>query len=73
MSDGVNKNDNIGNYRIDNKTITSKSIEYKTEITGKTHSNTHKLDAEAVFSLKYLSNFPRSLHLTLINCEIELN
>ena len=35
--------------------------------------NNNILDAEVVVSLKYLSNFWRSLDLPLINCEIKID
>ena len=57
----------------DNKTIRSKSFKYKTKIIGSRPDNKNRLNAEVVVPLKYLSNFWRSLDLTLIDCEIELN
>ena len=56
-----------------NKTITSKSFEYKTKSIGSTPKNNKIFDITAVASPKYLSNFWRSLDLTLINCKIKLN
>ena len=56
-----------------NKTITSKSFEYKTKVTGSTPDDNNILDAEFVVPLKHLSNFWRSLDFPLINCEIELD
>ena len=74
MNDDANKNNAIGNYRINNNKITtSKSFKYKTEITGSTPANNSGLDTEAVVPLKYLSNFWRSLDLSLINCEINID
>ena len=62
------------NYRINNnKTATSKSLEYKTKIIGLTPNNNNILEAEVVILLKILGNFWRSLSLPLINCEIELD
>ena len=51
----------------------SESIKYKTSITGKTHENNDSLtDVKVVIPLKYLSNFWKSLDISLINCETEL-
>ena len=55
-----------------NKTTTNKYFKKKTNITGKTSVHTSRLNAEVVFSLKYLSKFWRSLDLLLISCEIKL-
>ena len=40
------------------------------KLIGITSNNNSRLDAEVVVSLKYLSNFWRSIDLHLINCEI---
>ena len=67
------KNDDVNeNNNANNKTATSKSFEYKTKITGSTPDKNSRLDTKVVVSLKYLSNFWRSLNLPSINCEIEL-
>ena len=51
----------------------SESFKYKTSITGKTPENDDSLtNAKLVISLKYLSNFWRSLNIPIINCEVEL-
>ena len=55
-----------------NKTITSKSFEYKTKLIGGTPNNNNILDGEVV-SLNYLSSFWRSLDLSSINCLRELD
>ena len=55
-----------------NKTITSKSFACKTKIIGSTPNNNDILGTAFIISLKYFSNFWRSLDLPLINCEIEL-
>ena len=71
VNNDANENENA--YRINNyKTITSKSFEYKTKLTGSTPNDINTLNTEVVVSLKYLSNFWRFLDLPLINCEIEL-
>ena len=61
----------VGNisYSIKN----SKSFDFKTSITGKLEgNNVEKHDVETVVSLKYLSNFWRTLNIPLINCEVYL-
>ena len=73
VNDKANEN-NDDNYRIyKNRTIASKSFEYKTKLTGSTPNNYNILDAKVVVPLKYLSNFTRFPNLLLINCEIELD
>ena len=72
-NDDENENDNANNMINNNKTIRSKSFEYKTKIIGSTPNNNNILDAAVLVPLKYLSNFWRSLDLPLINCEIELD
>ena len=57
----------------DNKTIISKSFEYKTKLIGSTPDDSNIIAAEVFVSLKYLSNFWRFLDLPLINCELELD
>ena len=65
---------NDANFKINNgKVTTSRSFEYKTQITRNTPANNNILDRENVVPLKYLSNFWRYLSLSLINCEIELD
>ena len=57
------------NYLIKN----SKSFDYKTSITGKLEdNNVEKDDVITAVSLKYLSNFLRTLDIPLINCEVSL-
>ena len=55
MDDDANDNNDAGNYRINDKK--SKSLEYKTKVTGGTTADNNILDAEVVVSLKYLSKF----------------
>ena len=50
----------------------SESIESKIEITINTPANCNRKDVEIMVSLKYLSNFWRTLEMPLINCEINL-
>ena len=71
INDDANKNNSANKRRNSNKTITSKSFEYKTKLIGSTPDDNNILDAEVVVPLKYLSNFWRSPDLSLINCETE--
>ena len=74
VNDDANKNNDAGNYRIDNnKTTTSKPSEYKTKIIGSVPDKNSRLDAEVVVPLKYLSNVWKFLNLPLINCETEID
>ena len=50
----------------------SKSFDYKTSITGKLEGNNTEKEAKIVVPLKHLSNFWRTLDMSLINCEINL-
>ena len=73
LNDDTNGN-NVDDYRIDNsKTVTSESFEYKTKIIGSTSANNNTLDTEVAVPSKHLSNFWKSLNLTVINFEIELD
>ena len=75
VNESANENNDANSFRINNNkttTTTSKSFEYRTKLIGSTPNNNSRLDAEVVVPLKYLSNFCRSLDLSLINCEIEL-
>ena len=71
LNHDANENDNANNKINNNKTIASKSFEYKTKMIGRTPDNTNTLDTEIVFRLKYFSNFWRFLDFSLINCKIE--
>ena len=42
------------------------------KITGKTPNNGNTKDIEIIIPLKYLSNFYRTLEMSLINCEVNL-
>ena len=50
----------------------SESFKSKIKITGKTPNDDNKKDVEIMFPLKYLSNFWRTLEMSLINCEVNL-
>ena len=54
------------NYSIKN----SKSLNHKTMITGRLAGNDTEKEVEIVVLLKHLSNFWRTLDISLINCEI---
>ena len=57
INDDANEH-NAANNRINqNKTITSKSLEYKTKLIGSTPNDSNTWDSEVVVPLKYLSNF----------------
>ena len=71
INDSAIENNYDGNTINNNKTITSKSFEYKTKI-GRTPDN-NILNPEFVVPLKYLSNFWRFLYLPIIICEAELD
>ena len=62
---------NAANNRINNNKV-SKCFEYKPKLIVSTPNNHNTLDAKVVARFKYLSKFWRSLHLPLINCEIDL-
>ena len=66
----MDNNDNMINTSI---TTTSKSFVCKTKIIWNTSNSNSGLNAVVVVLLKYLSNFWRSLDLSLINCKIELD
>ena len=71
----VNDNGNIVDFNGANATD---SFNFKTKITGQTAANNDngniagKVDVEIMVPLKYLSNFWRTLEMSLINCEGEL-
>ena len=56
-------NDNLAN---------SESFISKIKITGKTPNNGNTKDVERIVPLKYLSNFWRTLEMSLINCEVNI-
>ena len=53
-----------------NNLTDSKSFKSKEKITGNAPNNGNTKDVEIILSLKYLSNFWRTLEMPLINCEI---
>ena len=50
----------------------SESFKYKVKISGKTTAAGNTKDVEIIVSLKYLSNFWKTLEMPLINCEVNL-
>ena len=56
-------------------TDTSSSFKYKVSLLGNpvVANNIAKINVKVVVPLKYLTNFFRSLEMTLINCKIKLN
>ena len=52
--------------------VDSESFKSKIKVTGKTPNNGNEKDVEIMVPLKYLSNFWRTLEMSLINCEVNL-
>ena len=50
----------------------SESFNSKVKITGETPADRNTKDVEIIVPLKYLSNFWRTLEMSLINCEVNL-
>ena len=50
----------------------SESFKYKVKMIGKTPAASNRKNIEIAVPLKYLSNFWRTLKISLINCEINL-
>ena len=65
----VNNNDVIVNF---NEANTTNSFNFNAKITGQTDDDGEKNNVEITVSLKYLSNFWRTLEKSLINCEVNL-
>ena len=61
-------------YKVDpNDNLTdSKTFKSKVKITGNTPADGNTKDVEIIMPLKYLSNFWRTLEMSLINCEVNL-
>ena len=55
-----------------NNLADSESFKCKVKITGKSPNDDNEKDVEIIVPLKYLSNFWRTLELSLINCEVNL-
>ena len=60
---------------VDNADVTNDdnapSFKYKASIIGNTEDNGRKSGVKIAVWLKYLSNFGRSLEMSLINCKVE--
>ena len=52
--------------------VHSESFEFKINITVKNRADANTKDFKIAVPLKYLSNFRRTLEISLINCEINL-
>ena len=65
---GIGGENNNVNYLIKD----SKSSHYKTSIKGKLKGIDRTKDVEIVVPLNYLTNFWRTLNMSLVNCEINL-
>ena len=65
----VNNNGNIAEFKVAN---TTDSFNFKAKITVYTDNNGWIDNVERMVSLKYSSNFWRTLEMHLINCEINL-
>ena len=55
-----------------NNLANSELFKFKVKITGKTPNDDNEKDVEIMVPLKYLSNFWRTLEMSLINCEVNL-
>ena len=55
-----------------NNIVESELFKFKIKIKGKTPAAGNTKDVEIAVPLKYLSNFWRTLEMSLINCEINL-
>ena len=67
MNDVANENNSDNYKKINKKTTTSRSLDYKTKKIGNTPDNNSRLDTGVVVLLKHLSTFWRSLDLFFIN------
>ena len=74
-SDNYSKTSGSWQYYRDepnNNLANSESFKFKVRITGKTSNDDNEKDVEIMVPLKYLSNFWRTLEMTLINCEVNI-
>ena len=60
----------VGNINYSIKDL--KSFNYGTSITGRLEGNNTETEAKVGVPLKHLSNFWRTLDMSLINCEVSL-
>ena len=59
-------------HELNDNLAYSESYKSKIKITGKTSNNDNEKDVEIIVPLKYLSNFWRTLEMSLLNCEVNL-
>ena len=59
-------------YEPDDNLTESESLKSKTKITGKTLNNGNEKDVKIMVPLNNLSNFWKTLEMSLINCEVKL-
>ena len=64
---------NAGNIVDFTATNTTDSFKFKTKITGQANNDGEINGVEIMVPLKYLSNFWRTLEMSLINCEVGLS
>ena len=57
-------------YETNNNLGDSEPFKFKIKIAGKTPAAGNEKDADIMVTLKYLSNFWKSLEMPLINCEV---
>ena len=67
------KRDEIDNNANVTNDDNAPSFKYKATLIGNTENNGRKNEVKIAIPLKYLSNFWRSLEMSLINCKIELS
>ena len=63
--------DDDGNIVIFNGANDTDSSNFKSKIIGKTNDDGDTENVEIMIQLKYLSNFWRTLEMSLINCEVK--
>ena len=74
VKDSANEDNDANNFIINSSKIkTSKSFEYKTKLIGSTPNNDYRLHTAVVVSLRYLSNFWKSIDSPSVNSEKELD
>ena len=59
-------------YEPDDNLTESESLKSKIKITGKTLNNGNEKDVKIMVPLNNLSNFWKTLEMSLINCEVKL-
>ena len=64
--------DNVCNIVVFNGANATDSFNFETKITGQNNNDGIINNVEIIVSLKYLSNFWRTLEMPLINCEVKL-